>query len=335
MQTTNAIAAEVEIRVPTFRRPDLLTRALESLLNQTWQSWRAVVIDDSTGREAEAVVKRLADDRIIYRPNATNLGRTDNINFCFHHAPFFPASTHACVLEDDNWYDSDWLASNLLAMDSNNALVLARNFRLCDVLADGSILPNDDRVMASLYGDSPRWLHLLDRTRESFFNYSIGNLAYLWRLNAGLDLSMGYEHFHVHVAESGRSVSFNQPCWFEPIPKASFSRFIDKNQTPSGESPENKKQRRLSKVSEIAFTRRIHKIWISQQKRPISEILTEAEHRDERDDALLKLAESGFLPALRQLHRPRALCTVVKSWAVACLYRRAWQHENSKASATR
>lgn len=321
----------VEIRVPTFRRPDLLARALDSLLNQTWQSWRAIVIDDSSGQEAAPVVARIGDDRIIYLPNAANLGRTDNLNFCYRPSPFLPSSTHACVLEDDNWYDPDWISSNLIAMASNKAVILARNYRIYDVMADGSILLNNDRVLSSLYGDSPCWLHLLDRTRESFFNYSIGNLAYMWRLDAGIDISMGYEHFHVHVAEIGRSVSFEQLCWFEPMPKASFSRFIDKNQTPSGEDPTTMVQQRYSKISEIDFTRRIQKIWVHQLKRPISEILIEAERREERDDALLKLAESGCLRALRQLDCKKVLRTVVKSWLILVLYRGAWRREYSKS----
>jgi glycosyltransferase involved in cell wall biosynthesis len=328
MPTPSASKTLVEVRVPTFRRPDLLLRALKSLLRQTWASWRAVVIDDSVGQEGAAVVTQLNDARIIYRPNATNLGRTDNLNFCFRADALLPGSTHACVLEDDNWYDPEWLAANLQSLFSTQAMVLLRNYRLYDVPPDGDILPNSDAVMATLYGDRPRWLTLEDRTRSSFFSYGVGNLAYLWCLNAGLDLSMSQEHFHVHVAETGRCVSFSGPCWFEPAPLASFSRFLDKRQTPSGESTSTTRRRRLAKVSEIAFTLRLRKIWETTLGLPLNPIILDAQDHPEGQTALLKLAESGSLKAFERLKTRSLKLAAFKSWFVFLLYFFRWRQAN-------
>lgn len=325
MPTTSEREIRVEIRVPTFRRPDLLARALDSLRLQTWQNWRAIVIDDSGAREGELVVHQIGDERIVYQSNSKNLGRIDNLNFCFQPEPFFCNTTHACVLEDDNWYDPTWLEANLNAMIKNQALVLARNYRLWNVAANGHLQANPDSVMARLHGSTAGWLNLSDRVRESFFNYSIGNLSYLWQLHVGIDISMRMERFHVHVAETGRSVCFPQPCWFEPEPMASFSRFIDKRQTPSGESPATVRLRRLAKVSEIMFTRRLLNIWEKECGQNMNQIISISSSRQEGSEALFKLAEAGSSKAFLRQNTLGRKFGVLKSWLVLLLYFRSWQ----------
>ena len=53
-----------EIRVPTYRRPELLERAMRSLQAQTQRDWVALVMDDSPEREGAQAVKKLGDGRI-------------------------------------------------------------------------------------------------------------------------------------------------------------------------------------------------------------------------------------------------------------------------------
>lgn len=330
MPTISRREIKVEVRVPTFRRPGLLSRALDSLRQQTWQNWRAIVIDDSAALEGQLVVNEIADDRIVYRANPKNLGRIDNLNYCFQPDPFFSDCTHACVLEDDNWYDATWLQANVQAMVKNQALVLARNYRLWDVAANGQLQANSDSVMARLHGNTAGWLTLTDRVRESFFNYSVGNLAYLWQLQVGIDISMQMERYHVHVAETGRSVCFPQPCWFEPEPMASFSRFMDKRQTPSGESPATVRLRRLAKVSEIMFTRQLRALWEKDCGQHINQIITAP--RQEGPEALCKLAEAGCPQAFLRLAKPRAKLAAVKSWIVLLSHYRSWRQSRMPPS---
>ena len=93
---------QVEVRTPTYRRPALLERALRSLIGQSYPHWHCIVLDDEPGGgEARQVCANLDDRRIIYRPNARNLGVGANIDAAFVRPPLSD-STHACVLEDDN-----------------------------------------------------------------------------------------------------------------------------------------------------------------------------------------------------------------------------------------
>lgn len=67
--------------IPTFRRPDLLTRAIESALAQSFTSLRVCVFDNASGDETESVVAALIrrDKRVSYIKNPTNIGAVKNM----------------------------------------------------------------------------------------------------------------------------------------------------------------------------------------------------------------------------------------------------------------
>src|SRR5438876_1081588 len=92
----------VEVRVPTYRRPRLLRRALDSLVAQGYKDWRCIVFDDSPDREAEWVCNGLADPRIVYVSNNKRLGAGPNLDQCFRKRAYC-AGDLFCVLEDDNY----------------------------------------------------------------------------------------------------------------------------------------------------------------------------------------------------------------------------------------
>jgi glycosyltransferase involved in cell wall biosynthesis len=79
--------------IPTYRRPVLLRRAIESALNQTRPDGMVAVFDDASGDETEAVVGEVAnrDPRVTYHRHATNLGLAGNFRFALDHVetPYF------------------------------------------------------------------------------------------------------------------------------------------------------------------------------------------------------------------------------------------------------
>ncbi len=70
----------VSIILPTFKRPDKLKRAINSVLNQTYLHWELVVIDDNhpkseARKQTELYMQQYKQDaRIIYIQNKENLG---------------------------------------------------------------------------------------------------------------------------------------------------------------------------------------------------------------------------------------------------------------------
>ncbi|NOT13877.1 MAG: glycosyltransferase family 2 protein [Methylococcaceae bacterium] len=67
--------------IPTFKRPTLLKRAIESVLTQSFKSLVVCVYDNASGDETEEVVKTLAnrDSRVLYFKNSQNIGPVANM----------------------------------------------------------------------------------------------------------------------------------------------------------------------------------------------------------------------------------------------------------------
>src|SRR5215467_15983495 len=98
-----------EVRVPTYNRPGLLRRAIDSLRSQTYPYWKAVVFDDSTSGESQDVTESAGDERISYQRNPVRMGAAGNIDQCF--SPSKVASGHyGCLLEDDNFWLPNFLS---------------------------------------------------------------------------------------------------------------------------------------------------------------------------------------------------------------------------------
>lgn len=70
----------VSICIPTYRRPDLLERAIRSCLAQTYPHFEILITDNSPDDASGQMVARLHDARIRYHKNETNLGPFGNIN---------------------------------------------------------------------------------------------------------------------------------------------------------------------------------------------------------------------------------------------------------------
>ena len=62
----------VTVAIPTHRRPELLTEAIRSVLNQTYQDFEILVVDDNSRDNTEEVVRALGDGRIRYLSHETN-----------------------------------------------------------------------------------------------------------------------------------------------------------------------------------------------------------------------------------------------------------------------
>lgn len=115
-----------EVRMPTYKRPKTLLRALKSLQEQTYPHWKAIVFDNSSEQEAKSVVADLNDDRIIYRPHAKNIGGPKNLDLSLQSKSIL-GGKYACMLEDDNYLYPDTLRENIETLKREKVNILLRN----------------------------------------------------------------------------------------------------------------------------------------------------------------------------------------------------------------
>jgi len=113
-----------EIRIPTYQRPELLRRALASLLAQTTPHWRARVLDDSQDQRSCEVAQSFDDPRITHSFNSPRKYAVGNIDQCFAKSA---DAEYCCVVEDDNYLLPDFIAANIAAIAETGAPIVLRN----------------------------------------------------------------------------------------------------------------------------------------------------------------------------------------------------------------
>jgi len=64
----------VTIVIPTYNRGYILSRAIKSVLNQTYQNMEIIIVDDGSKDNTEEVVKKFTDTRIQYIRHSENRG---------------------------------------------------------------------------------------------------------------------------------------------------------------------------------------------------------------------------------------------------------------------
>ena len=56
----------ISVVIPTYNRRDLLTRAVQSVLDQTFRNWELWVVDDGSEDGSKQALERFGDDRLHY-----------------------------------------------------------------------------------------------------------------------------------------------------------------------------------------------------------------------------------------------------------------------------
>jgi len=71
---TNTQFPIVTVVIPTYNRAELLPRAIDSVLSQTYDSWELIIVDDASEDKTEEVVEKYQDERVRYSRLACRSG---------------------------------------------------------------------------------------------------------------------------------------------------------------------------------------------------------------------------------------------------------------------
>lgn len=125
----------IRVFLLTWRRPLLLRRALANLRAQTCSDWICELHNDDPDDDApHRLVAELADPRIELHQHAQNWGAGPAMRHAYAGGP----EPFAALLEDDNWWEPDFLAKATDALLSRPDAALAwSNMRLWREEPDG------------------------------------------------------------------------------------------------------------------------------------------------------------------------------------------------------
>ncbi|MFO7792179.1 MAG: glycosyltransferase family 2 protein [Candidatus Saliniplasma sp.] len=92
---------KVSVIIPTYNRSMELKRAVRSVLNQTYEDFELIIVDDNSKDDTREVVDNFEDDRIRYHKNETNMGGSGsrNVGIRMSRNDFI-----AFLDDDDQWF---------------------------------------------------------------------------------------------------------------------------------------------------------------------------------------------------------------------------------------
>jgi glycosyltransferase involved in cell wall biosynthesis len=114
--------AKCRIYLLTYRRNDLLRRAINSLVNQTFTDWVCELHnDDPQDSFPEDYLRNLNDERFIYLLHDHTYGALRAFNLMYQGCN----EQYVSLLEDDNWWEPQFLESLIRQLDKHKKVQVA------------------------------------------------------------------------------------------------------------------------------------------------------------------------------------------------------------------
>lgn len=114
---------KVTVVMSSYNRKDYIKEAIESILNQTYQNFEFIIIDDCSQKETQDVIEQYAknDERIIFLKNEHNMGQALTRNRGLEIA----RGEYIAILDDDDISLPTRLEKQVEYMDKNPDIMLS------------------------------------------------------------------------------------------------------------------------------------------------------------------------------------------------------------------
>ena len=113
----------VSVIMPTFNRARLLERAIQSVLNQTYDRFEIIVVDDASRDNTSDVVKSIRDERVRYIRHEMNRGGSAARNTGIAAA----RGKYIAFLDDDDEWEPEKTEAQLLALRKYDVVLCTSN----------------------------------------------------------------------------------------------------------------------------------------------------------------------------------------------------------------
>lgn len=85
--------------IPTFNRASLISKAIQSVIDQTYTNWELIIIDDGSNDNTNQVVEKFNDSRIKY-----NYQHNQERSVARNNGIKFSSGRYICFLDSDDYY---------------------------------------------------------------------------------------------------------------------------------------------------------------------------------------------------------------------------------------
>ncbi len=116
---SNAKTPLVTIGIPTYNRANgNLLKVIERSLAQTWKNIEVVVSDNCSSDRTPELVQAIRDPRLRYIRQETNIGPTNNFNYCLEVA----RGEYFLLFHDDDMIDEDFVESCMAVIEPGHTV---------------------------------------------------------------------------------------------------------------------------------------------------------------------------------------------------------------------
>ena len=131
----------ISVIIPTYNRADIISRAVNSARNQSYQNLEIIVVDDCSSDDTANIVQKIDDNRIMYHRHQTNLGGSEARNTGIRKAQ----GKYVAFLDSDDVWLPDKLQHQLSAVSQlefqDNLVCYSQFQKSSQVFYFPSILP--------------------------------------------------------------------------------------------------------------------------------------------------------------------------------------------------
>jgi glycosyltransferase involved in cell wall biosynthesis len=184
----------ISILIPVFNRAQLIGRAIESALNQTYSNIEVIVVDNASTDDTYNVAKRYAqqDRRVRVYQNIENIGPVRNWRRCAELAK----GEFAGLLFSDDWYEPTFVEKALEYLEDPEIGFVFSKVKLVDVREPGQEvkklvydIPYEGKLPSRVFLEDHLYLAL--RPPEAAMPVSPGcSLCRLFDLRTGLGINI-------------------------------------------------------------------------------------------------------------------------------------------------
>ena len=118
MKSINIEQPLVSVIVPTYNYAQFIGDAIESVINQTWQTWEMLIIDDGSTDNTKSVVQSYVskDCRITYFAIAQNSGR---VAVARNYGISKSKGKYIAFLDSDDWWKPNKIEKQIELLENN------------------------------------------------------------------------------------------------------------------------------------------------------------------------------------------------------------------------
>lgn len=157
---------KISIITANYNYAQYIEEAIESVLNQTYQDWELIVVDDGSSDNSVGIIKSYCekDERIKFFQNATNKGLKESLLVGLTHA----TGDWIAFLESDDVFEPTNLEKKVEIIKKNPEIKLVFN--------KVKFLAKEKRKQQKIYEKTQEKLSKMIFPKNMFYDFSVDNI---------------------------------------------------------------------------------------------------------------------------------------------------------------